>query len=61
MGNNNNGVLSISHLLFADDTHFFCDADSGQIQALRVFLLYFEAVSGLKVNWESQNWFRWRM
>ena len=50
MGNNNNGVSSISHLLFADDTLIFRDAASDQIQALRAVLLCFEAVSGLKVN-----------
>lgn len=49
VGSNSN-TSSISHLLFADDTLIFCDAVSGQIQALRAVLLCFEAVSGLKVN-----------
>ncbi|KAF5473466.1 hypothetical protein F2P56_010075, partial [Juglans regia] len=50
VGNNSNGVTSISHLLFADDTLIFCDADCGQIQALRAVLLCFETVLGLKMN-----------
>jgi len=44
------GDASCSHLLFADDTLIFCDASSSKIRSLRVLLLLFEAVSGLKVN-----------
>ncbi|XP_042969367.1 uncharacterized protein LOC122302255 [Carya illinoinensis] len=50
MGNGTNGPSLLSHLLFANDTLLFCDADLGQIQSLQVLLLCFEAVSGLKVN-----------
>ena len=46
---NRNG-LSISHLLYTDDTLIFCDVDSGQLKALKAVLLCFEVVSGLKVN-----------
>lgn len=49
VGNANDGLITLLHLLFSDDTLIFCDADHEQIQALRAVLLYFEAVSGLKV------------
>lgn len=44
------GSMSISHLLFVDDTLVFCDADKDQIHHLRCILLCFEAVSGLHIN-----------
>jgi hypothetical protein len=47
---NVNDPLLISHLLFADDTLIFCEADSGHIAHLRSILVWFEAISGLRVN-----------
>ena len=37
-------------LLFADDTLIFCDANIDHMLILRMVLIWFEAVSSLKVN-----------
>ena len=42
--------LVVSHLLFADNTLICCDANIDQLLILRMMLIWFEAVSGLKVN-----------
>ena len=44
------GGECVSHLLFADDTVLFCDADVEQILHIRLLLLSFQAVTDLKVN-----------
>ncbi|RVW45726.1 hypothetical protein CK203_094993 [Vitis vinifera] len=42
--------LIVSHLLFADDTLIFCDTKADQLQYLSWTFMWFEAISGLKVN-----------
>ena len=50
VGNVIGSLMTLSHLLFADDTLVFCDADSNHITALHGILSRFEEMSGLKIN-----------
>ena len=50
MGGTAGSLVMVSHLLFADDTLIFCDADPSQITNLRTILARFEEVSGLHIN-----------
>ena len=56
VGNLERRSLVVSHLLFANDTLIFCDADLDQLLILRIVLIWFEAGTGLKINRASQNW-----
>ncbi|XP_023871388.1 uncharacterized protein LOC111983979 [Quercus suber] len=55
VGNANGSLLTVSHLLFADDTLVFCDADSNHITVLRGILSRFEEVSGLTINLDKSE------
>ncbi|XP_023928181.2 uncharacterized protein LOC112039538 [Quercus suber] len=50
VGNSVGSLLTVSHLLFVDDTLIFCDVDSHHLAALRGILARFEVVSWLKIN-----------
>jgi hypothetical protein len=50
VGSSGQDRVTISHLLFADDTLVFCGAIASQIRHLGALLVCFEAAAGLKVN-----------
>ena len=50
VGNLEGRSMAVSHLLFADDTLIFCKVDLDQILILCMILIWFEVVSGLKIN-----------
>ena len=42
--------LILSHLLYVDDTLLFCKASPNQLSHLGWIVMWFEALSGLKIN-----------
>ena len=42
--------LVLTHLLYVDDSLIFCGADWTQLVYMRWLLMWFEAISGLKIN-----------
>ena len=50
VGRPNATSVCVSHLLYANDTILFCDADSEQLMYIRMVLTCFKAITSLKVN-----------
>ncbi|RVX20512.1 Transposon TX1 uncharacterized 149 kDa protein [Vitis vinifera] len=53
-GRGGNGAL-VSHLLFADDTLVFCEASEDQMVHLSWLLMWFEAISSLRINLDKSE------
>ena len=47
--------VQVSHLLFVDDTLVFCEASLDQITYLCWLLVWFEAISRLRINLEKSE------
>ncbi|RVW26739.1 LINE-1 retrotransposable element ORF2 protein [Vitis vinifera] len=47
--------VEVTHLLFADDTLVFCEPSIDQVSYLSWFLMWFEAMSRLKVNLDKSE------
>lgn len=45
VGDSSRGILTVSHLLFANDTLLFCGVDLNQIKTLKALLPCFEVAS----------------
>ncbi|RVW50222.1 Threonine--tRNA ligase, mitochondrial 1 [Vitis vinifera] len=53
-GRRGDGAL-VSHLLFADDTLVFCDSSQDEMAYLSWLLMWFEALSGLRINLDKSE------
>ncbi|RVW78761.1 putative mitochondrial protein [Vitis vinifera] len=53
-GRGGDGAL-VSHLLFADDTLVFCEASEDQMVYLSCLLMWFEVISGLRINLDKSE------
>lgn len=55
IGDKRGNSIKISHLLYADDTIILCDPKAEQVAFIRLVLVLFEAVAGLKVKWSKSS------
>ena len=53
-GRSGDGAV-VTHLLFADDTLVFCEASQDQMAHLSWLLMWFEAISGLRINLDKSE------
>ncbi|RVW74736.1 hypothetical protein CK203_047891 [Vitis vinifera] len=53
-GRSGDGAM-VTHLLFADDTLVFCEASQDQMAHLSWLLMWFEAISGLRINLDKSE------
>ena len=59
--------MIVSHLLYADDTILFCESKQDQMAYLSWLLMWFKAISGLKINLAKSKiipmgrWVIWRL
>ena len=49
------GLRQITHLLFANDTLVFCEASLEQMVFLSWLLMWFEAISSLRINLDKSE------
>ncbi|CAL1404024.1 unnamed protein product [Linum trigynum] len=52
-----NSLGEVSHLLYADDAIIFCDASEEEVFHLTAILLWFQNITGLKVNFDKSKLF----
>jgi hypothetical protein len=55
VGSTDNQLVRVSHLLFADDTLIFSDTNPEHIFNMRLLFTWFEAISGLKINFNKSE------
>ena len=55
VGSRDTQWVHVSHLLFADDTLIFSDANPEHIFNLRLLFTWFEAISGLRINFNKSE------
>ncbi|CAL1375538.1 unnamed protein product [Linum trigynum] len=51
------GGAGVTHLLFANDSHIFCDASADQVLNILATLVCFQTVTGLKINLDKSMMF----
>ena len=48
-------ILEITHLQYTDDTIILCGAEEEQLLIISLTFVYFEAISGLHINWNKSH------